>query len=157
IARDGRGRVTVPLDEDVVEVARLLGRELAEPEVVEDQQVRGEPRAELALERVIGAGLAQGEQEFGDLDEADAAARAAGAVAERFGEPALADANRPAEDHVLLGGEPVEEQLADAGAAVVHRRLPDEVVVGDDLIEAGGLDPQGRALAVATVDLVLEE
>jgi len=39
----------------------------------------------------------------------------------------------------------------------VHRRLPDEVLGRDDFVEAGGLDPEGQALAVAPVDLVLEQ
>jgi hypothetical protein len=107
---------------------------------------------------VIGPGLPQGEQELGHLDEADAVAGAAGAVAERLCKPALADPDRAAKDHVLLRGEPVEpEQLAHTGAIVVHGGLPDEVLVGDDLVEAGGLHPVGQALAVAAVDLVLEQ
>src|SRR5215467_13981773 len=85
-------------------------------------------------------------------------AGAAGAVAEGFREPALADADRATEDHVLLRGEPVEaEELAHTGAIVVHGGLPDEVLVGDDLVEAGALHAVGQALAVAAVDLVLEQ
>jgi hypothetical protein len=45
----------MPFDEDVVEVAGLLGGELPKPEVIHDQDVPGEPAAELALERVVGA------------------------------------------------------------------------------------------------------
>jgi hypothetical protein len=67
IACDDGGGVAVALDEDIVEVARLLRGELAEAEVVEDEQIRCEPRAQLALEGVIRAGLAEGEQELGDL------------------------------------------------------------------------------------------
>ena len=33
VARDDRGGPAVPLDEDVVEIAGLLGREFSEPEV----------------------------------------------------------------------------------------------------------------------------
>jgi len=53
----GRG-VPVPLDEDIVEVAGLLRGELAQAEVVQDEQVRRQPGAQLPLEGVIGAGLA---------------------------------------------------------------------------------------------------
>jgi hypothetical protein len=82
----------------------------------------------------------------------------AGAIAQRFGKPTLPDTDGAAEDDVLLGGEPVEaKEFAHAGAVVVYRRLPDEIVVGDDFIKASGLDPQSQALAVATVDLVLEQ
>ena len=158
IARDDGGGMAVAYDEDIVEVARLLRGELAEAEVVEGEQIRREPRAQLAFEGVIRAGLAEGEQELGDFDEAHAVAGAAGAIAQRFGKPTLPDTDGAAEDDVLLGGEPVEaKEFADAGAVVVYWRLPDEVVVGDDFIEAGGLHAHGQALAVATVNLVLEE
>jgi hypothetical protein len=107
---------------------------------------------------MIGTGLAECQQELGDLDGADAVAGPAGAVPESLGEPALAHADRATEDHVLLVGEPVEaEEFAHPRAVVVHRRIPDELVVSDDLVEAGGLHPQGQALAVAAVDLVLEQ
>jgi hypothetical protein len=39
----------------------------------------------------------------------------------------------------------------------MHGRVPDELVVGDDLVEAGGRHPQGQPLAVAPVDLVLKQ
>jgi hypothetical protein len=39
----------------------------------------------------------------------------------------------------------------------VHWGLPHELVVRDDLVEARGLHPQGQALAVAAVDLVLQQ
>ena len=152
------GGAAMTLDEDVVEVAGLLGGELAQPEVVEDEEVGGEPGAQFALEGVVGARLAQGEQELGDLDEADVMAGAAGAVAEGLGEPALADADRAAEDDVLLGGEPVEgEELADARAVVAHGRVPHELLVADELLEAGGREAAGEAVAVAAIDLVLEQ
>jgi hypothetical protein len=67
-------RLLIPLDQDVVEVARLLSGELAQPDVVEDDDVGGQPGAELALEGVIGARLQQGLQELGDLADASATA-----------------------------------------------------------------------------------
>ena len=46
VARDGRGRPTMPFDEDVVEVAGLRGREFPKPEIVHDEVIPGEPAAE---------------------------------------------------------------------------------------------------------------
>jgi hypothetical protein len=86
-------------------------------------------------------------------------AGATGAVVEGFRKPALAYAHGATEDHVLLrGGEPVEaEELAHARAVIVHRALPHELVVGDDLVEPRSLDAAGQALAIPAVDLILEQ
>lgn len=60
IAHDhGRGAL-IPLDQDVIEVTRLLGGELPEPEIVQDDQIGRGPAAGLTLEGVVGAGLEQG-------------------------------------------------------------------------------------------------
>src|SRR4029450_3565269 len=102
VARDGRGRPTMAFDEDVVEVAGLLGRELPKPEIVHDEEIPGEPAAELPLEGVVGARGMKGVQKLGGLDVADGMTSAAGGVAEGLGEVALPDADRAREDHVLL-------------------------------------------------------
>ena len=49
VACDDRGGVSITLDEDVVEIARLLGGELAQAEVVEEAQVRREPAPQFPL------------------------------------------------------------------------------------------------------------
>jgi hypothetical protein len=67
VGSEDRGGGAVPLDEDIVEVAGLLGAELAEAEVVEDEQVGGEPGPELALDGVVGPGLPEGQQELGSV------------------------------------------------------------------------------------------
>src|SRR5437870_11050804 len=158
IAGDHGGGALIPLDEDVVEVARLLGGELSQAEIIEDDDVGGQPAAQFALEGIIGAGLEQGLQELGDLAVADAVAGAAGAVAERLGEEALSHPDRAAEDDGLVLGEPLlVEGVAHAGAVVAHRRVPDDLLEADELIEAGGDQPQGQAVTVPPVDLVLQE
>src|SRR6266404_5691177 len=45
------------LDEHIVEIARLMGGELAQAEVVEEEQVRREPAPQFPIEGVIGPGL----------------------------------------------------------------------------------------------------
>jgi len=157
VARDdGRG-APMALDQDIVEVTRLLGGELAQAEVVEDEQVRREPAPQLALEGIVGPGLMQGLQELGDGDEADAGASPAGAVAEGAGEKGLPHTDRPAEDDVLLLGQPVEaEERADAGAVEADGAVPHDLLEGGGLLEPRLFQPQGEAVAVTPVDLVLE-
>lgn len=101
------------LDEHIVGITRLLGGELAQAEVVEEQQVRREPAPQFPLEGVIGPGLMERLQELGDGDAADAVAGAAGTVPESAGEEGLPHGTE--EDEVQA------EELADAGAVEVCR------------------------------------
>ena len=82
------------LDEHIVEIARPLGRELAQAEVVEEEQVRREPAPQFPIEGVIGPGLMERLQELGDGDAADAVAGAAGTVPEGAGEEGLPHVRR---------------------------------------------------------------
>src|SRR5262245_53245362 len=100
----------------------------------------------------------ESEEQLGDLAIADVVAGATGAVTAGLSEPGRADADGPAEDHVLVGPEPVQaEEVTHAGTIVVHRRVPHELLVDHGLFEAGGLDAPDQALAVAAIDLVLEQ
>ena len=74
VTRDDRGGPPMALDEHIVEIARMLGGELAQAEVVEEEQVRREPAPQFPLEGVIGPGLMERLQELGDGDAADAVA-----------------------------------------------------------------------------------
>ncbi len=122
VTRDDRGGPPMTLDEHIIEIARLLGGELAQAEVVEEEQVRREPAPQFPLEGVIGPGLMERLQ--GDGDAADAVAGAAGTVPEGAGEEGLPHAET-AEDDVLLLGQPVHaEELADAGAIEADRAVP---------------------------------
>ena len=56
VGSDDGGGPTVALDDDLVEVAGLLGIEPAEPEVVDDEQVGSEEAPEDPLRGVVGAG-----------------------------------------------------------------------------------------------------
>ena len=70
---------------DSLEIARL-GGELAQAEVVEEEQVRREPAPQLPIEGVIGPGLMERLQERADGAAADAVAGAVGTVPEGAGE-----------------------------------------------------------------------
>ncbi len=74
----------VAADEHIVAIARLLGGELAQ--AVEEEQVRREPAPQFPIEGVIGPGLMERLQEFGDGAAADAVAGEAGTVPEGAGE-----------------------------------------------------------------------
>jgi len=85
-------------------------------------------------------------------------AGAAGTVPEGAGEEGLPHADGTAEDDVLLLGQPVQaEELADAGAIEADRAVPHDLLEGGGLLEGRLLQPQGEAMAVAAVDLVLEQ
>jgi len=49
VTRDDRGGPSMALGERIVEIARLLGGELVQAEVVEEEQVRREPAPQFPL------------------------------------------------------------------------------------------------------------
>jgi hypothetical protein len=87
---DGRG-AAVPFEDDLVEVARLLGVEPAESEVIDDQDVGREQAAEDLVGGVIGARLVERLQEMVGAQEEDVAPGSALRVTERTGEEGLPD------------------------------------------------------------------
>jgi hypothetical protein len=68
VTRDDRGRATVPLDEDIVDIAGLPGGELAEAEVVDDEEIRAEPAPRFTREGIVGPRRVQGEEQLGERD-----------------------------------------------------------------------------------------
>ena len=62
------------------------------PQVVQNQQVRGQEGAEAALQRVVHTGLGHGLEEIVGVNEADGVAGPDGGVAQGLGQEALADA-----------------------------------------------------------------
>ena len=126
------------LEDDLVEIAGLLGIEAAQSEVVDDEDVGGEQAAQDFLGRVIGAGLVQALQEVIGAQEAHLVAGATGRVAEGTGQEGLADADRAEKDDVLVAFDEAEgEEIADAVAVEGDRRVPVEAFEGVLLIEAG--------------------
>ena len=57
IAGDDRGGSSVPLDDDLVEIARFLRCELLEAQIVDDQEIRADEFHKLSLEGVVRATL----------------------------------------------------------------------------------------------------
>ena len=54
----------MPVQDEVIEVGRLLGGEAVQSQVVDDQQVRRQKGAEGALHRVVDPGLVHGLEEI---------------------------------------------------------------------------------------------
>lgn len=146
------------LEDDLVEVAGLLGVEAAQGEVVDDEDVGREQTAEDLLGGVIGTRLVEFAQEVIGAQEQDIATGAAGGVAERTGEKRLADTDGAKEDDILLAlDEAKAEEVADTIAVKGDGGVPVETLQGLLLLETGTFESQGEVLVVAPVDLVLED
>ena len=145
------------LDDDLVEVAGLLRVQAAEPEVVEDEQVRREQRADDALGGVVGPGLVDHPKHVVAAEEEGLEAGAAGAVSQGAGEDGLADADGSEEEHVLaLLEKRKAEEITHAVAVEGDRRVPVEVLEGVRLREAGAVEAVREVLVLPPVDLVLK-
>ena len=144
---DRRG-ATVALEDDFVEVARLLGIEAAQREVVDDEDVGSEEAAEHPLGGVIGAGLVEVLEEVVGAQEEDVAAGAAGGVSQRAGEKRFPDADGAEEDGVLMALEEAEtEEVADAIAIKGNGGVPVEAFQVLLLLESGAVESEGEIRA----------
>ena len=139
---DRRGSL-VPLDDQLVEVARLDRVEAAETEIVEDEDVgRDEFSQELAGARVR-AGLVELAEEVIDTDSEDVPPRPAGGVSQGRGEMTFPDADRAHKDHILvLLEESQREEMLDAIAVEGDRSVPVEVFESLLLGESGLLESE---------------
>lgn len=158
VTGDDGGGAAVALEDDLVEVAGLLGIEAPQAEVVDDQDVGGEQAAQDLLGRVIGAGLKEALEEVVGAKEAHLVSGTAGGVAESAGEEGFADADGAEEDHVLVAFDEAEgEEIADAVTVEGDRGLPVEAFEGVLLIEARLGEADAEVLVVAPIDLVLQD
>jgi hypothetical protein len=95
--------VLVALADQLEEVVALLGGEVTQAEVVQDQQVEVDQLARPSLPGAVGVPAGQLGQQPGGLGEGDRVAAAAGDVAQRLGQVGLAHAHGAGEDHRLRG------------------------------------------------------
>ena len=70
VAGDDEAGGPVPVDDQLIEVCRLLGGEPVQPQVVKDEQVRGQEGPEGAVHGVVHPGLGHGPEEVVRVDEA---------------------------------------------------------------------------------------
>ena len=127
-------------------------------DLVDDQQRDALEAGELVVEVAVALRVGQQRDPFGRGAKENAVAGQAGADAERDGEVGLAGAGRAEQDDVLAAGEEVQLGEVQDGVAA-QRGLKGEVEFLDRLAgrEAGGLDAGLAAVAVAAVDLGLEQ
>ena len=158
VAGEDRRASAVPLQDEFVEVARLLGVEAAQPEVVDDQDVGGEQTPANLLGGVVGTRLVEQLEQLIGPQEEHGLAHTAGRVSDRRGEEGLADTHRADEDHILLAlDEAQAEQVLHTIAIEGDRCVPVERLQGLLLFEARAPEPQGEALVIASIDLVLQD
>jgi len=157
IAGNDRRGPSVALEDHLVEVVGLLGREPAQAEVVEHQQVGGEQPSQCLLGRVVRARLVEHLEHPVGAQEEHVVPRTAGRVAERPSKEGLSDPNGTEEDDVLLAFDEAErEELLDPVAVEGDRSIPVEALEGLLLLEAGPHEAKGKVLVIPAIDLVLE-
>ena len=143
------------VEDQLIKVSRLLGREAVQAQVVEDEQVGRQEGSEGALHRVVHPGLVHGSEEVVGMNEADGVPGPDGGVAQGLGHEALADAGGSHQQDVLVF---VQELQGEDGVqqASVKRdgRRPVEVLQPANLLEAGALQPHLDAPVGPAVDLV---
>ena len=100
LAGDEGGAAAVAILQDLQEVMAGAGIERLKPPVIEDQQIDAAERAQQARVAAIAAGERQIVEQTRDALVKDRAIVAAGLVAERRGNPALADASRTADQQI---------------------------------------------------------
>jgi hypothetical protein len=91
IRREDCRTASVPLDQQVIKVRRRLAGEFAECEVIDDEQIRTDEGAQLAIERVVGARARQSLQQKVCFDEKDAVIGAAGGMTESLRQKTFTD------------------------------------------------------------------
>ena len=103
---------------DLVEIARLLGVEAAQAEVIEDEDVGRQQTTEDLFGGMIGAGLMETLQEMIGAQEAHLPTGATGGVTEGARQEGLPDPDGTQKDYVLMPVQEAErEEVADAVAS----------------------------------------
>jgi hypothetical protein len=158
VAGDDGGGAAVAFEDDLVEIAGLLGVEAAQAEVVDDEDVGGKEATQDLLGRMIGAGLVEALEEVIGAHEANLVTGATGGVSERTSKECLSDSDGSEEDGVLVAFDEAEgEEIADAVAVEGDRSVPVEALEGVLLVEAGLGEADAEILVIAAIDFVLEQ
>ena len=147
----------MPLDEELVDVAGLLGVEAPKCEVVDDQEVGDEETTHGAFGGQVSAALVKQAQELVGTDEEHVVTGTARSVAECAGQEGLPDADGAHEDDVLGAVDETEaEKIADTIAVEGDLGFPVEALESLLLLESGSVQAVVQRLVIASVDLVLE-
>ena len=145
-------------EDHFVEVARLLGIEATQPEVVDDQHVRGEQSPSDLLGAVVGTRLVEKLKELIGPEEEYRLSCTASRVADGGCEEGLADADRADKDHVLVTlDEAQAEQALYTIAIESDLGVPVEGLQCLLLFKACSPEPQGETLLIPSIDFVLQD
>src|SRR4051794_170266 len=158
VAGDDQARAFVAARDEHEHQIRGLRVERDVADLVDDQQRDPLQASEFVVEAALALRVGEERDPFGRGPERDAMAGQASADPESDAQVGLAGAGRAQQDHVLLAGQEVElPEVQHAVAA--DRRLEAEVELLQGLSgrEAGRLDAALAAVAVAAVDLGLEQ
>ena len=148
----------MPLDNDLVEVTRLLGVQSPESKIINDQHLRSQQAAYYFLGAVVGPGLMDKLEHLVCPQEQYVVARTTGAVPQGRSQERLADTGRAEEDHVLMPLDKTQrEQIPDPVSVERNRCIPVEAFEGLFLLEPGPLQPVHKHFVVPAVDLVLHD
>src|SRR5207248_11068422 len=131
----------------VVRATGSSGDELHITEVstlIDDEEIRADERAQLAVEGVVGTRTGQSLQQKVGFPEQDAVIGAAGGVTESLSQEAFTDADGAAEDHVLAAFNEVEaEQVGQPCLIDLDFCRPLETLQRALFLEAGSHQPVG--------------
>ena len=154
---DGRG-AAVAVVHDLEQIAPLLGRQGSEAPVVEDQELDPGEGLEEAGVPSVAAGEREGLEQPRHAMVEDGAVVAAGLVAERAGDPALADAGRAGDQQILVAVDPVaSDELLEQGAVEAADGAQIDILDDGGLAQAGELEARDEALVVALGGLAVDQ
>src|SRR5215207_1260020 len=158
VGRDDQRRALVAAADEHEHQVRGLGIERDVADLVDDQQRDPLQSGELVIEAAVALRVGEHGDPFGGGAERDAVSGEAGADADRDRQMTFPGPRRAEQDEILAAGEEVElAEMQDLVAA--DRGLEGEVELLERLAggEARGLDAALAAVAVAAVDLGLEQ
>ena len=158
LAGHDRRADAVAVLEDLEQVVAVFGGEGGQPPVVHHQHFGLGKRLEQLRVAAVGARDGQRAQQPGDAQVQRAVTVAAGAVGQRAGYPALADAGRAADQDVEVLADPAsvgerEDQLLVEAAAVPEVNVLDAGVV----LQLGPPQPVGELAGVTLGQFAVDE
>ena len=122
----------MPVQDQLVQIGRLLVVEAVHGAVVQDEQVRGQEEPEGAVLQVVHPHLGHGPKEAVGMDEPDGVPRLDSSVAQDLGQEVLAHPGGPHQQHILVL---VQELLGEDGTLQPKFDAPDlpsADLVGED-------------------------
>ena len=158
LAGDDGGAMTVAIFEDFQEVVTGAGIERLEPPIIEDQQIDTAKAAQQAWVTTVAAGERQIVEQARDALIEHGAIVATGLVAERRGEPTLADACRAADQEIDVVVDPTAlDKLGEQRAVETARGAVVDVLDACLLAQLGVAQASGEPFVVPQRGFTFEQ